>query len=116
MITLKAVGQAAADTLFWILGARSGRWPKLRNSFVSGKSCAACGSVKNLTAHHITPVHVNPDLELDPSNLVVLCSKPSNCHFIFGHLHSFKSWNPDVIKDCEVHFNKVRKRPCLSKE
>lgn len=116
MITLKSVGQAAVDTFSWILGVRSGKWPTLRNKFIKGKSCAACGTLKNLTVHHVVPVQADPTRELDPDNLIVLCSEPSNCHFVFGHLHSYLSWNPDVVTDCEAHLDKVRKRPCLSKE
>jgi hypothetical protein len=116
VITLKAVGQVTLDTFSWILGVRSGKWATARNNFIKGKKCAACGASKNLVVHHKVPVQVDPTKELDDDNFIVLCSKPSNCHFVFGHLHSYVSWNPDVVKDCEAHFNKVRKRPCLSKE
>ena len=116
MITLKAVGQATLDTFSWILGTRSGKWPTKRDNFIKGKKCAACGASKNLVVHHKIPVQVDPTKELDDDNFIVLCSKPSNCHFVFGHLHSYLSWNTDVVKDCEDHLKKVRSRPCLSKE
>ena len=116
MITLKAVGQATLKAFIWILGVRSGKWPAKRDNFVKGKTCAACGASKYLTVHHKIPVHVDPTKELDDDNYIALCSKPSNCHFVFGHLHSYLSWNPNVVKDCEAHLKKVRNRPCLSKE
>ena len=109
MILLKSIKRVVVDTLIWALGTRSGKWPKFRNNFVKGKSCAACGTVTSLTAHHKIPVHVDPTRELDPANLIVLCS---HCHFIFGHLNSFLSWNVNVVKDCARHLKKVRNRPC----
>jgi len=116
VITLKSLGNAAVSAISWILSSRSGKWPTVRNNFVKGKTCAACGASKNLVVHHKIPVQVDPTKELDDDNFIVLCSKPSNCHFVFGHLHSYVSWNSDVVRDCEAHLKKVRNRPCLSKE
>jgi hypothetical protein len=113
MITLKSIQIKVIDTLVWALGVRSGKWPKCRDTFIKGKPCAACGSTKNLVVHHKVPVHLDPSRELDPVNLIVLCSY---CHFVFGHLHSFLSWNVDIVKDCEKHLEKVRNRPCQKPE
>lgn len=90
--------------------ARSGKWKSVRSTFLKQHDkCAACGSKKNLEVHHIIPVHVNPELELDMDNLVTLCS--NSCHLLFGHLMDFKSWNPDVIKDTQNIAAKISKRP-----
>jgi hypothetical protein len=69
----------------------------------------ACSTTKNLEVHHIEPVHVNPDRELDSYNLITLCETPSAfCHYIFGHLSiSWYKWDPDVIKNVEVHESAV---------
>jgi hypothetical protein len=48
-------------------------------------------------------------LELEPSNLITLCDK--YCHFVFGHLMNYKSWNKNIIEDAEVYYNSVRSRP-----
>lgn len=89
---------------------RSPKWSSVRKEhLISQPNCAACGRNKKLEVHHIEPVHINPDRELDPSNLITLCDDP--CHFLFGHLMDYKSWNNDVVNDCEVYFNKVKNKP-----
>ena len=94
----------------WILSDRSGKWPKFRSEFLKkNSSCCACGTVKKLTIHHIVPVSIDPSKELDEDNCIALCK---TCHFVFGHLHSYNSWNDNVRKDCVEHLNKVRSRPC----
>lgn len=89
---------------------RSPKWPNLRKQHLSNNPrCEACGTTKDLDVHHIIPVHLDPDKELDSTNLITLCSK--QCHLVFGHLMNYKSWNKDVIEDCRVYYNKVKKRP-----
>lgn len=89
---------------------RSPKWSAVRKQHLAANPfCAACGTNKDLEVHHIVPVHIDSDKELDISNLITLCSK--QCHLLFGHLMSYKSWNKDVIKDCEVYYNKVKNRP-----
>lgn len=89
---------------------RSNDWPKVRKQHLDKHNfCAACGKTKKLEVHHIKPVHKYPDLELDPNNLITLCADP--CHIVFGHLKHFKSWNKDVIEDCENYLSKIRNRP-----
>jgi hypothetical protein len=68
----------------------------------------ACGSCKKIEVHHIEPFHSNPSRELDLTNLITLCV---NCHFVFGHLMDYSSWNVDVINDSSVYLNKVNNRP-----
>lgn len=94
---------------FSIFG-RSTTWPYVRNEHLKKfPRCAACGSEKRLEVHHIKPFHQNPELELDPDNLITLCKK--SCHLYFGHLKSFKSWNVDVVADSAAYYEKIKSRP-----
>lgn len=101
--------------MFWLpkkirFAVRSPKWPELRKQHITEhNTCAACGRNKKLEVHHIEPVHINPDRELDPSNLITLCDDP--CHLIFGHLLNYKSWNKNVVQDSIVYLDKVKKRP-----
>jgi 5-methylcytosine-specific restriction protein A len=89
---------------------RSPEWYNVRKKHLAEQPfCQGCGSKNNLEVHHIEPFHVNPSRELDPSNLITLCGK--NCHFIFGHLMDYSSWNTNVIEDCRVYLDKVKSRP-----
>lgn len=89
---------------------RSPKWSTVRKQHLKeNPSCKACGKSKNVEVHHIEPVHLCPDKELDRDNLVTLCADP--CHIVFGHFLDFKSWNINVIKDCEVYYNKVKNKP-----
>lgn len=90
--------------------SRSYRWTVVRKEHLENNpDCAACGRNKKLEVHHIEPFHLNPDLELDPNNLITLCDDP--CHFVFGHLMNYKSWNSNVVKDCEIYYDKIKRRP-----
>lgn len=89
---------------------RSPKWGSVRKQHLKDNNfCAACGRNKKLEVHHIEPVHLNPERELDPSNLITLCDDP--CHLLFGHLMDYKSWNKDVINDCKVYLHKVKNKP-----
>jgi 5-methylcytosine-specific restriction endonuclease McrA len=89
---------------------RSYKWQTVRKEHLKNNpSCIACGRNKKLEVHHIKPVHLHPELELDPSNLVTLCADP--CHILFGHLMDFKSWNKDVVEDSNQYINKVKNKP-----
>ena len=89
---------------------RSSKWKKVRAEHLkTHPSCAACGDTDSLEVHHIEPFSINPDRELDPTNLITLCSK--SCHFYIGHLKDYTSWNISVIEDSKVYFNKVSNRP-----
>jgi 5-methylcytosine-specific restriction endonuclease McrA len=90
--------------------SRSPKWSTVRKQHLKENPfCLACGKNSKLEVHHKIPVHINPELELDPSNLVTLCADP--CHLLFGHLMNFKSYNKSVIEDCSVYLNKVKNRP-----
>lgn len=90
--------------------ARSSRWQTIRKQFLKDHPCcAACGKRSKVEVHHIEPVHTNPDKELDLDNLITLCDSP--CHLVFGHLMDYKSWNPSVVRDCMVYYNKYKNKP-----
>jgi hypothetical protein len=99
--------------MFNILGnIRSSKWRKLRQQHLSQfPTCAACGRKDNLQVHHIEPVFKNPARELDPDNLITLCSK--YCHLTIGHLMNYHSWNENVIEDSKVYLNRVQNRPLI---
>lgn len=89
---------------------RSPKWSSVRKKHLNNNTvCAVCGRTKKLEVHHIRPVHLFPDLELDPSNLITLCADP--CHLMFGHLMDFKSWNKDIVKDSIDFLKKIKNRP-----
>ncbi len=92
---------------------RSPEWPKVREKFLEiCPACAACGSTDGLEVHHIQPFHLHRELELDPSNLITLGESDGHpCHFMFGHLLDWRSYNPQVQKDAERYLEEVKARP-----
>jgi hypothetical protein len=79
---------------------RSSKWGSVRDNFLEGNLfCAACGSHKHLQVHHVQPFHLNPALELDVTNLLVLCMDELDCHLLLGHGDSFRCYNPNVRED-----------------
>jgi 5-methylcytosine-specific restriction protein A len=99
--------------MFWNkirYATRSPKWKTIRKYFLKDHpACEACGSTQNLEVHHIEPVHINPDRELDPTNLITLCDK--YCHLAIGHLMNYKSFNKNVIEDAEKFLTKIKNRP-----
>jgi 5-methylcytosine-specific restriction protein A len=90
---------------------RSSGWSKVRKAHVKANPfCASCGTKRKLEVHHIRDFSSNPELELDPDNLITLCRAGTQCHLTFGHLGSWKSINPEVAKDSQWFSNKVEKR------
>ena len=90
-------------------GARSPKWPNKRDTFIAKyRECTACGDKDELEVHHCLPHHLRPDLELVDSNLIVLCR---TCHYYFGHLKNWKSYNDSVRKDCAAFRTKIASRP-----
>lgn len=79
---------------------RSPRWRKVRDEFLlENDFCAACGTHKHLQVHHMKPFHLEPSLELDKNNLIVLCMDTEECHLSIGHGDSFQFYNPHVVED-----------------
>ena len=89
--------------LFDRIYGRSPKWRKVRSEHIKNyPECAACGRKNGLEVHHIVPYHIDPSKELDPTNLITLCGK--YCHFVFGHLMDWKSWNENVVRDCTLYY------------
>jgi 5-methylcytosine-specific restriction protein A len=82
---------------------RSGSWPAVRKKHLEqDPKCRVCGSTKNLAVHHILPYHIAPAGELLADNLITLCEGPVvNCHFLYGHLRNWRSWNPRVVLEAQ---------------
>jgi 5-methylcytosine-specific restriction endonuclease McrA len=52
---------------------RTSGWSKLRKEHIKKQPCCmACGTKKELEVHHIIPVHLAPEFELNPNNLITL--------------------------------------------
>lgn len=87
---------------------RSGKWQTVkRHWLLSNPLCVACGTDVQLNVHHIKPFHTNPELELDPTNLITLCRVH---HFVIGHdpdgpwKSAKPDWataNPNVLADAK---------------
>jgi len=75
-------------------------WPKIRMEHIKlfGK-CYVCRKTKKLQVHHIIPFNIAPDLELNPDNLITLCTNNMNCHLIFGHKGNYRETNDDCVDD-----------------
>lgn len=84
---------------------RSPRWPAIRQAWLRlHPECAACGQRDRVEVHHVDPVHVRPDRELDPTNLITLCEDGpghTDCHLILGHCGHWSAWNPTVRADAD---------------
>lgn len=91
---------------------RSAQWPGVRKAHLAtNPTCSVCGGKNKLEVHHMMPFHLDPSLELNPSNLITLCeSKKSGitCHLFFGHLGSYKRFNPRVMDDSKTWQAKLR--------
>lgn len=95
---------------FFRFATRSPKWSSIRKQHIKNNPCcAACGKCNKVEVHHIEPVHINEDRELDPINLITLCDNP--CHIVFGHLMNYKSWNSSVVDDCKSYKSKIDSRP-----
>jgi 5-methylcytosine-specific restriction enzyme A len=79
---------------------RSDKWPKVEHAHLAlHPICAACGGALRLNVHHMKPFHLDPALELDPTNLITLCMGEFECHIRIGHGDDFKAYNPGVQLD-----------------
>lgn len=94
--------------------ARSSKWRKVRHAhLLKNPFCAVCGGEKKLEVHHIVMFNQDPSRELDPTNLLTLCESKKNgvtCHQFFGHLGNYSRINPDVVKDANMWYNKLKGR------
>lgn len=98
-----------------VTARRSGSWPRVRaDHLAKNPCCAVCGGTEKLEVHHKQPFHLQPELELDPANLITLCEAGKggiNCHLAWGHLGSFKAFNPNVEADAAAWRKKIQSRP-----
>lgn len=94
--------------------ARSPRWVAIeRATRTAAGKCAACASTENLQVHHVEPFHLHPELELDPTNLIVLCMGPNECHLRLRHGDNFKTWNATVRTDAVLFLTANAERRAL---
>lgn len=90
---------------------RSSKWPKVRDEHLKlDPVCNVCGGKEDLNVHHIVPFHIDKSKELDPNNLITLCNG-NGCHFAFGHLYNWSSYNSEVKTDTHNFKSKVTTRP-----
>ena len=83
---------------------RSPHWPAVRRRWLrTNPVCAVLGCgrrhlpvVRANDVHHVTPFHLNPELELDPNNLITLC-RPH--HLTYGHFGNWRGINVWVRRD-----------------
>jgi len=70
-------------------------------------ACVACGyKGSKVQVHRIKPFHLHPQLELDPDNLITLCSaRGREHHLLLGHLDSWESYNEHIRADAK-HFHR----------
>lgn len=97
------------------LGAvRSSRWPTVRKNFLGNKPCALCCGMDKREVHHKKSFKEHPELELDETNLIVLCESKKwgiTCHQFFGHLGDYKRINNNVEADVKIWNEKLTTRP-----
>lgn len=90
---------------------RSSQWRKVRAQHLKDNpACAVCGTKTKLEVHHLIPFHVNPALELEPSNLITLCENKKfgiNCHLLIGHLGSYRRYNTECLQDAKTWAKKL---------
>ena len=87
---------------------RSPKWSALQKQLVKEHPfCSACLKTKNLIAHHKKPFSLFPELELEKSNILILCEgSVVNCHFLWGHCFlNWKSYNENVERDIQIITN-----------
>jgi hypothetical protein len=116
MQVLQKVGSVIREVKKTI--TRSKGWSKARRKHLKDHpTCAACGSKRLLQVHHIIPFHEQPELELEPSNLISLCGL-RDCHVDIGHGGNFKHYCLDVREICADALAKkisLRKAAALAK-
>lgn len=63
------------------------------------KYCHICGEKKHVELHHIVPRHVDQSKIFDEDNLIPLCRA---CHFRWGHLCNYETYNPNIKEDAQT--------------
>jgi len=89
------------DRLFGAV--RSPAWKHVRGIYIiDHPKCEICGK-KGKEVHHIHPVHLYPEEELNLDNLVTLCRRH---HFEWGHFFDWRSLNENIKDDIQRIKNK----------
>lgn len=92
-----STAQRVYDAAVALLSGRDPRWPALRRAHLAKyPGCAACGNTRSVAVHHVVPVSAEPSRELDPDNLLTLCTDGPggmNCHLVIGHCGDWQHWN-----------------------
>lgn len=92
------------------LSSRSPKWPAVRRAHLRRHGeCAACGTTIDLEVHHLQPVHLYPDKELDPTNLITLCAF-RGCHFRIGHAFDWQAFNLWCVEDAATQRERIERR------
>jgi len=89
--------------------ARSPQWGRVEKEHLQREpTCVACGyRGHHLQVHHVKPFHLHPQLELDPDNLITLCTAPGReHHLLLGHLDEWKSYNEHIRADVKHFYRK----------
>ena len=76
---------------------RNPAWEKESRAWLqTHNECEASGSKDNLTVHHVKPVHLYPELEMEPKNWMALCTDwmSFDLHRMVGHLGNWSHFNP----------------------
>lgn len=104
--------QRVYDAAVALLSGRDPRWPALRRAHLAKyPGCAACGNTRSVAVHHVVPVSAEPSRELDPDNLLTLCTDGPggmNCHLVIGHGGDWSQWNELARHDAEWFANMIR--------
>ena len=92
---------------------RSSKWSQTQKEhLILEPNCRVCGTIgkllNRLNVHHIIPFWKDPSKENDHKNLITLCRI---CHFLFGHLKSWFSWNINIKEDARIMLGKITNRP-----
>jgi hypothetical protein len=89
---------------------RSPHWASVAKEHLRREpACVVCGyKGRKRQVHHIKPFHLHPDLELDPHNLITLCSaRGREHHLLLGHLGSWESYNEHIRADIKHFYRKT---------
>jgi hypothetical protein len=88
--------------------SRSPQWPALSaRGLAAHPTCVYCGQPATV-CHHVWPVHLRPDLELDELNLRAVCD---HCHLRCCHLGAWQFYNPCIDADIERYREMKAARP-----
>lgn len=87
-------------------GTRSPEWGRVRKEHLKKfPECALTNSKIELEVHHIKPVHLFPELELDFNNLITL---RRDVHLLFAHLNDFHHYNLNLLADINIWREKIQ--------